>query len=133
MIAYIRRVLPKAQVCGSEDMRDAVYSIVTFYQSLQTKEENLLRNFAAGAIGGTAGTILNTPFDVVKSRVQIQPVTVPLKYGWAIPALRTIVKEEGLRAMYKGFVPKVLRLGPGGGILLVVFEGVSGMMRKYLL
>lgn len=23
-------------------------------------------------------------------------------------------------ALYKGFVPKVLRLGPGGGILLVV-------------
>lgn len=33
-------------------------------------------------------------------------------------------------ALYKGFVPKVLRLGPGGGILLVVFEAVSNAMRK---
>lgn len=35
-----------------------------------------------------------------------------------------------LAALYKGFLPKVLRLGPGGGILLVVFDAVSNMMRK---
>lgn len=35
-------------------------------------------------------------------------------------------------ALYKGFVPKVLRLGPGGGILLVVFEVVTTVMRKHL-
>ncbi len=35
-----------------------------------------------------------------------------------------------LGALYKGFVPKVLRLGPGGGILLVVFDAVSAAMRK---
>lgn len=33
-------------------------------------------------------------------------------------------------ALYKGFTPKVLRLGPGGGILLVVFEVVTSFMRK---
>ncbi len=32
-----------------------------------------------------------------------------------------------------GFVPKVLRLGPGGGILLVVFDFVSGFIRKNIL
>jgi solute carrier family 25 2-oxodicarboxylate transporter 21 len=36
-------------------------------------------------------------------------------------------------AMYKGFLPKVLRLGPGGGILLVVFDAVSNAMRKMYL
>jgi solute carrier family 25 2-oxodicarboxylate transporter 21 len=30
-----------------------------------------------------------------------------------------------IRALYKGYVPKVLRLGPGGGILKVVFDKVS--------
>jgi solute carrier family 25 2-oxodicarboxylate transporter 21 len=40
-----------------------------------------------------------------------------------------VAREEGFAALYKGFVPKVLRLGPGGGILLVVFEVVSGFMR----
>ncbi|KAJ3397383.1 hypothetical protein HDU92_008374 [Lobulomyces angularis] len=86
----------------------------------ETKEGMLFKNFIAGGIGGTVGTILNTPFDVVKTRVQNQ-IQPPFKYGWTIPAVVTIAKEEGVGALYKGFLPKVLRLGPGGGVLLVVF------------
>ena len=81
---------------------------------------------------GITGTTLNTPFDVVKTRVQMQ-VAAPYKYNWAFPAIRTIIKEEGVKALYKGFTPKVLRLGPGGGILLVVFDAISGYIRKNVL
>ncbi|KAJ1548107.1 hypothetical protein HK405_004201 [Cladochytrium tenue] len=96
-----------------------------------TRNEKLTNNFIAGTIGGTVGTILNTPFDVVKSRVQGQ--ITGTKYNWAIPAIGTIAREEGLSALYKGFVPKVLRLGPGGGILLATFEIVTGYMRANFL
>ncbi|KAJ3074412.1 hypothetical protein HDU98_011289 [Podochytrium sp. JEL0797] len=106
-IQYVRSVLPKAE----------------------SKEAKMLNNMAAGTIGGTVGTILNTPFDVVKSRVQGQ-IAAPFKYNWAVPAVVTIVREEGFTALYKGFVPKVLRLGPGGGILLVTFDVVTSYMRK---
>jgi solute carrier family 25 2-oxodicarboxylate transporter 21 len=39
-------------------------------------------------------------------------------------------REEGFAALYKGFMPKVLRLGPGGGILLVVYTAVIDAFRK---
>ena len=39
-------------------------------------------------------------------------------------------KEEGAAALYKGFLPKVLRLGPGGGVLLVVYTNVIEWFRK---
>ncbi|KAK3683157.1 hypothetical protein LTR37_020496 [Vermiconidia calcicola] len=99
-----------------------------------TKDKSLqIRNdLISGSIGGTVGTILNTPMDVVKSRIQNSPKVpggVP-KYNWAFPALGTVAREEGFRALYKGFLPKVLRLGPGGGILLVVFTGVMDFFRK---
>lgn len=55
-------------------------------------QETLLNNFIAGSIGGTVGTILNTPFDVVKTRIQNQAIP---KYNWAFPALTTIAREEG--------------------------------------
>lgn len=103
-----------------------------------TSQGNLLRNFVAGSIGGTVGTILNTPFDVVKTRIQNQSTgnigagQVP-KYNWTLSSLAVIAREEGAASLYKGFVPKVLRLGPGGGILLVVFDAVSAMMRKHWL
>ena len=36
---------------------------------------------------------------------------------------------EGVAALYKGFVPKVLRLAPGGGVLLLVVEFTLGVFR----
>jgi solute carrier family 25 (mitochondrial 2-oxodicarboxylate transporter), member 21 len=86
----------------------------------------------SGSVGGTVGTILNTPFDVVKSRIQNAPKGSDLakKYSWAWPSLAIVAREEGFGALYKGFLPKVLRLGPGGGILLVVFTGVMDFFRR---
>jgi len=96
------------------------------------KSIQVRNDLISGAIGGTVGTILNTPMDVVKSRIQNTtkiPGQVP-KYNWAFPALGTVLKEEGFGALYKGFIPKVLRLGPGGGILLVVFTGMMDFFRN---
>ncbi|KAG0272797.1 hypothetical protein BGZ95_011416 [Linnemannia exigua] len=99
----------------------------------ETPNGNLARNFVAGAIGGTFATMLNTPFDVVKTRIQNQAKGSVLKYNWTLPGVAMVYREEGFRALYKGFVPKVLRLGPGGGILLVVFDTVSNLIRKHVL
>ncbi|KAG8715578.1 hypothetical protein FRC11_002753 [Ceratobasidium sp. 423] len=92
----------------------------------ETPQATLFNNFISGALGGFVGTALNTPFDVVKSRIQgAHPVpgVVP-KYNWTYPSLVLILREEGPAALYKGFVPKVLRLAPGGGVLLLVVEAV---------
>lgn len=45
-------------------------------------------------------------------------------------SLVTIAREEGVAALWKGFVPKVLRLAPGGGVLLLVVEFTLGSFRK---
>ena len=57
----------------------------------------------------------------MKSRIQntTRQVGVVPKYNWTYGALAVVYREEGFRALYKGFAPKVLRLGPGGGVLLV--------------
>jgi hypothetical protein len=44
--------------------------------------------------------------------------------------LVTIFREEGAVALYKGFIPKVLRLAPGGGVLLLVVEATLDVFRK---
>jgi len=109
-----------------------IFQVRELIPKADTKRGQMVNDLIAGATGGTVGTILNTPMDVVKSRIQNSPKvagSVP-KYNWAWPALGTVMKEEGLAALYKGFLPKVLRLGPGGGILLVVFTGVMDFFRK---
>ncbi|KAJ5893884.1 hypothetical protein N7495_005575 [Penicillium taxi] len=95
------------------------------------KSQQTRNDLIAGSIGGIAGTIINTPMDVVKSRIQNTSKVagqIP-KYNWAWPAVGTVLKEEGFGALYKGFIPKVLRLGPGGGILLVVFTNMMDFFR----
>jgi len=109
-----------------------IFQVRELLPKADNKSTQMGYDLISGATGGTVGTILNTPMDVVKSRIQNSPKikgAIP-KYNWAWPAVGTVFKEEGFSALYKGFLPKVLRLGPGGGILLVVFTGVMDFFRK---
>ncbi|RYP34113.1 hypothetical protein DL767_004448 [Monosporascus sp. MG133] len=108
-----------------------IFQVRGLLPKAETKKAQITNDIVAGTVGGTVGTILNTPMDVVKSRIQNSPKVagqIP-KYNWAWGACGTVMKEEGFGALYKGFLPKVLRLGPGGGILLVVFTGVMDFFR----
>lgn len=109
-----------------------IFQVKTLLPKATDKSQGLRNDLLAGTIGGTVGTMLNTPMDVVKSRIQNSPKVAGStpKYNWAWPAVGTVMKEEGFAALYKGFLPKVLRLGPGGGILLVVYGNVIEFFRK---
>jgi len=111
-----------------------IFQIRAILPKAESQQSQLLNNFISGSLGGFAGTVLNTPFDVVKSRIQGATKTpgVAPKYNWTYPALVTIFREEGAAALYKGFVPKVLRLAPGGGVLLLVVEFTLGVFRQVL-
>lgn len=91
-----------------------IFQVRQLLPKASDKRGQMVNDIVAGTVGGTVGTIVNTPMDVVKSRIQNTtkvPGVAP-KYNWAWPAVATVMKEEGFGALYKGFLPKVLRLGP---------------------
>lgn len=109
-----------------------IFQIRGLLPAANDKAQRMRNDLIAGSIGGTVGTLLNTPLDVVKTRIQNTPRGdgKGRKYNWAWPALGTVYREEGFRALYKGLVPKVARFCPGGGILLVVYaESLDLFMR----
>nr|CAB3266173.1 mitochondrial 2-oxodicarboxylate carrier [Phallusia mammillata] len=84
-----------------------------------------------GLAAGTLASIINIPYDVAKSRIQgPQPVPGQIKYYGAHKAIYTIFKEEGFLALYKGLVPKLMRLGPSGAIMMMVYETISEFLAE---
>ncbi|RYH21497.1 MC/SLC25 family protein [archaeon] len=71
------------------------FGVIHYVKSVLPRADNsqavLLNNFIAGTVGGTVGTMLNTPFDVVKTRIQGGVA----RYKWAFPGLAVILREEG--------------------------------------
>jgi solute carrier family 25 (mitochondrial 2-oxodicarboxylate transporter), member 21 len=53
-----------------------------------------------------------------------------IKYKSTIGSIVIVAREEDWRALYKGLVPKVMRLGPGGAIMLVVYEYVFEFLKE---
>uniref|UniRef100_A0A3B4AZF9 Mitochondrial 2-oxodicarboxylate carrier n=1 Tax=Periophthalmus magnuspinnatus TaxID=409849 RepID=A0A3B4AZF9_9GOBI len=90
-----------------------------------------LRKFTIGLVSGTISSCVNIPWDVAKSRIQgPQPVPGEIKYKTCIQTMALVYKEEGYLALYKGLVPKIMRLGPGGAVMLLVYEYVSGWLNR---
>lgn len=73
-------------------------------------------NIAGLAAGVTEAVAVVTPMEVIKIRLQAQhhsmadPLDIP-KYRNAAHALYTVVKEEGIGALYRGISLTALRQG----------------------
>lgn len=59
-------------------------------------------------MGPSVGTVLNTPADVWKSRAQSTPAGQ--RIGWTFIEVGKIAKNEGVGALYRGFVRPLHRL-----------------------
>lgn len=61
---------------------------------------------------------------IIASVQVIIPGKVP-KYGGFGSALSLIAKEEGVRALWKGLTPRLMRIMPGQAITFMTYEWVS--------
>eukprot|EP01028_Stygiella_incarcerata_P002362 TRINITY_DN1441_c0_g1_i1.p1 TRINITY_DN1441_c0_g1~~TRINITY_DN1441_c0_g1_i1.p1 ORF type:complete len:167 (+),score=42.70 TRINITY_DN1441_c0_g1_i1:289-789(+) len=90
-------------------------------------------NFAAGMIGGSIASWLTTPADVLKTRLQIQRREANGPAGKKLPGLAAtfldVVRNEGVRSLFKGSAPRVLRSAPQYGVMLLTYE----VMKKVLI
>ncbi|GAB2296627.1 Mitochondrial succinate-fumarate transporter [Dionaea muscipula] len=92
------------------------------------------QSMISGFLAGTVGPMCTGPFDVVKTRLMAQGrVGVDSKYKGMFHAIRTIFAEEGLLALWKGLLPRLMRIPPGQAIMWVVADHITGLYeKKYL-
>ena len=85
--------------------------------SCHTRAEQLA-NFAAGAFAGFTSALITHPFDVIKTRRQIDSKAETSTW-------RGLVKAEGINALWKGLGMRLATVIPGGAVMVTVYEYVK--------
>nr|CAI5851354.1 unnamed protein product [Callosobruchus analis] len=81
-------------------------------QSLQIKDGVLL-HFLSSMTSGLVTAVASMPIDIMKTRIQnMKIVDGKPEYSGPLHVFRSVVKNEGVLALWKGILPYYLRLGP---------------------
>lgn len=76
----------------------------------------------SGALAGAPAAFFTTPADVIKTRLQVEQKKGETKYNGIAHAFKTILKEEGVGAFFKGSLARVFRSSPQFGFTLASYE-----------
>ncbi|GLJ32764.1 hypothetical protein SUGI_0659810 [Cryptomeria japonica] len=85
----------------------------------------------AGTLAGAAQTVLTTPLDTIKTRLQVMD-----NYGEGRPSVmkttRQLLKEDGWKGFYRGFGPRFLSMSLSGTSMIVTYELIKRLSVKDL-
>ncbi|KAK9829199.1 hypothetical protein WJX72_004446 [[Myrmecia] bisecta] len=95
------------------------------------KQLTPLQSMASGFSAAVLGPCATGPFDVIKTRLMAQEKSAgPVRYRGLFHALVTIPREEGIRALWRGLLPRLMRIPPGQAIVWAVSDQITGYFEK---
>jgi len=113
-------------------LRDVPFSALYWPLYEQTRllfgYDSFFVNFVSGAVAGSVASTVTLPFDVIKTTKQIEigerdimqvqkGVTRSNKQ-----IVRDILKEQGVRGLYSGLTPRILKVAPACAIMISSYE-----------
>jgi len=127
---------------GPTLLRDIPFSAVYWFtyeelKALQLGHDNIKPNmwqtFCAGAGAGSLAGLLTQPFDVVKTQRQIALGRADfgkdkLVSTWQLTAE---LYQSGLRSLYAGLLPRLLRIAPACAIMITSYEYCKAFFYDY--
>ncbi|KAG0504060.1 hypothetical protein HPP92_004132 [Vanilla planifolia] len=84
----------------------------------------------AGACAGIIAMSATYPMDMVRGRITVQTEKSPYQYRGMFHALGMVYREEGFRALYKGWLPSVIGVIPYVGLNFAVYESLKDWLVK---
>eukprot|EP00742_Colponemidia_sp_Colp-10_P008613 GILJ01009340.1.p1 GENE.GILJ01009340.1~~GILJ01009340.1.p1 ORF type:complete len:299 (+),score=33.48 GILJ01009340.1:41-898(+) len=96
------------------------FTLLSWMQGYVDKNSGL-HNFATGAFARVLVTSVTCPLTVVKTRFES---TLRNEYGGVFNALLTIHRKEGIKSLFSGIVPTILRDGPSSGLYFLFYQKI---------
>ncbi|XP_059318048.1 probable mitochondrial adenine nucleotide transporter BTL3 [Lycium ferocissimum] len=110
-------------------LRTAPFKSINFYSYEKYRDHLLkltgneeatnLERFVAGAAAGITATVLCIPMDTIRT-VMVAPGGEAL--GGLIGAFSHMIRTEGFFSLYKGLVPSIISMAPGGAVFYGVYD-----------
>jgi solute carrier family 25 (mitochondrial folate transporter), member 32 len=81
-----------------------------------------------GALSKLTASVATYPSQVVRSRLQQRMETRALAYAGAADVVHKTLAREGVRGLYRGLLPNVLRVMPQSALTFLVYETVMNQL-----
>lgn len=132
---------------GPTLLRDVPFSAMYWYnyeickrrlcERYHTREPTFAICFASGALSGSIAAVVTLPFDVVKTRRQVELGEQHTKNSSAevssstLSVMRRIVAQDGFTGLFAGFLPRLIKIAPACAIMISSYEFGKAFFRKY--
>ncbi|KAG1661016.1 hypothetical protein FOA52_005331 [Chlamydomonas sp. UWO 241] len=114
-------------------------SLLQSYELRDERDLSVATRLACGAFAGTFGQTVAYPFDVARRRLQVSGWAGAQKlhasgtgqavvYKGMVDCFSRTVREEGMRALFKGLAPNYVKVVPSIAIAFVTYEQVKEML-----
>eukprot|EP01120_Amphizonella_sp_Union-15-10_P002725 TRINITY_DN13026_c0_g1_i1.p1 TRINITY_DN13026_c0_g1~~TRINITY_DN13026_c0_g1_i1.p1 ORF type:complete len:301 (-),score=50.34 TRINITY_DN13026_c0_g1_i1:69-971(-) len=98
-----------------------------------TNAESAWKKFLLGGLSCMVASVITNPIDVLKVRLQLQGELLkkiqPVEYKGVLKMTTNIVKEEGIRGLYKGISASLLREGSYSTIRMGGYDVMKDVLK----
>ncbi|XP_026228288.1 solute carrier family 25 member 40 [Anabas testudineus] len=132
---------------GPTLLRDVPFSALYWYnyekgktwlcEWKNTTEPTLTITFISGAVSGSIASVVTLPFDVVKTRRQVelgelQRTNLSRQMSSStISVMSRIVAQDGFGGLFAGFLPRLIKVAPACAIMISTYEFGKAFFRKH--
>lgn len=132
---------------GPTLLRDVPFSAMYWYnyertkswlcERYNTREPTFTITFISGALSGSFASVVTLPFDVVKTRRQVELGELQAKNlsspgsSFTFSVMRRIVAQDGFRGLFAGFLPRLIKVAPACAIMISTYESGKAFFQKH--
>ncbi|XP_051896248.1 calcium-binding mitochondrial carrier protein SCaMC-3-like [Pristis pectinata] len=94
----------------------------------EPNDPGMFIHLSCGTISSTCGQLGSYPLALIRTKMQAHAVITDRPQVSMIQHIITIMREEGLRGLYRGFTPNCMKVVPAVSISFVVYEQMRNLL-----